>query len=130
MGLDRLNIDDYKPNSIQQWCAFQSTSQDIKIAYEFSYNGTTNGGENPQLYKEELLVFKIFINKNNKVASNILLSEGSTEYAYEKEVLLLPFFTFRVIDITQTEEKRVQLQPSEDEVRARVTIVTVMEIPF
>jgi len=78
MGFNRFKIEDYKPNSIQQWCAFQSTSQDIKIAYEFSYNGITFSGDEPLNFKDELLVFKIFINKNNKVASNILLGEKSS----------------------------------------------------
>mgnify|MGYP003342273587 CR=1 FL=1 len=40
-----------------------------------------------------------------------LEAEGFSFYPTEREVLLLPFFTFRVIDIVQTNEKEVELQP-------------------
>ena len=45
---------------------------------------------------------------------------------------MLPFFTFRVIDIVQTYEKEVELQPLQDpaKVHAKVTVVTVMEVPY
>ena len=50
-----------------------------------------------------MLIFKIMINRDNKVATNISLDSGATsEFTFEKEVLLLPFFTFRVVDITET----------------------------
>jgi hypothetical protein len=38
-----------------------------------------------------------------------MLDSGNTSnYTFEKEVLLFPFFNFRVIDITQTPEKNVK----------------------
>ena len=38
-----------------------------------------------------------------------MLDSGSTSnYTFEKEVLLFPFFNFRVIDITRTPEKNVK----------------------
>jgi hypothetical protein len=82
--------------------------------------------EAEKLFKNELLIFKIYINSDNKVASTIMLDSGATSaYLFEMEVLLLPFFTFRVIDITQTQEKLVMLEPSKEKVRAKITIVTV-----
>ena len=43
------------------------------------------------------------INRDNKVATNISLDSGATsEFVFEKEILLLPFFTFRVVEVTRT----------------------------
>jgi hypothetical protein len=132
MGINgRFSLDDYKPNSIQQWCSFKSTSKDIRVAYEFSYNDCTKYNQNPELWQGEFLIFKIFVSKENKVPSTVELIGGDFScYPREKEVLLLPFFTFRVIDIVQTNERVCEMPESNKIVRGKVTVITVMEIPF
>ena len=99
--MDRINLDSYKPNQILTFCKFDSTTTDIRVAYDFSYKGITN--ESDKDFNNELFVFKIHLcNENQKVATNIQLNTEMSEYAYEKEVLLLPFFTFRVVEVTKT----------------------------
>lgn len=45
---------------------------------------------------------------------------------------MFPFFTFRVVDIVETTEKDCQIgtKKTDKAVRAKVTVVTVMEIPY
>jgi hypothetical protein len=79
------------------------------------------------------LIFKIFLSRETTLApSNIELSgKDFSFYPSEQEVLLLPFFTFRVIDIVETKEKPCECKPVTDKiVNAKVTVVTVMEVPY
>ena len=79
------------------------------------------------------MIFKIFICKDNLYAdapSNIELKNGNED----DEVLLLPFFTFRVAHIEETrKELTVKLKNHHDlpiENKGKITIVTLMEVPF
>ena len=79
------------------------------------------------------MIFKIFICKDNIYAdapSNIELKNGDEP----NDVLLLPFFTFRVAHIEETRnELTVELMNHHDvkhENKGKITIVTLMEVPF
>ena len=81
------------------------------------------------------MIFKIYVTNNNHPSSNIDLSSNSTNpsewtfYPAEKEVNLLPFFTFQVADITQSERRKVEL-PNKKYVMTKITQVTLVEIPY
>ena len=51
-----------------------------------------------------------------------------TYYPAEKEVNLLPFFTFQVADVTETDIMDVPF--TNGGVRAQVMTITVVEVPF
>ena len=81
------------------------------------------------------MIFKIFICKDNLYAdapSNIELKNGNEDDP--NEVLLLPFFTFRVAHIEETRNKlTVSLRDHNDKEaknEGKITIVTLMEVPF
>lgn len=82
------------------------------------------------------MIFKIFICKDNSttgtVPSNIELENGNEDDP--NEVLLLPFFTFRIAHIEETRnELTVKLKNHHDleiENKGKITIVTLMEVPF
>ena len=82
------------------------------------------------------MIFKIFICKDNyttaKAPSNIELKNENEKDP--NEVLLLPFFTFRVAHIEETRNKiTVSLRDHNDKEaknEGKITIVTLMEVPF
>ena len=85
-------------NSIGQWPLFQSATTDRRVACRFSWMNQVNS--KPSSWENQILIFKIFLcSTNNPPGQLELLANASgksdwTYYPSEKEVNLLPFFTF------------------------------------
>ena len=75
-------------NSIGSWTTFQSSTTDEKIALWFSF-------QNQKPFSGELLLFKIYLTSKNDPPTFIeLAGKDFSYYEAEKEVLILPMFTF------------------------------------
>ena len=66
-------------------------------------------------FQGEILIFKIYLSGENVPESNIDLTSGGasandwTFYPAEKEINLLPFFTFQVADVTESDVQTVKV---------------------
>ena len=82
----------------------------------------------------KILIFKIYCCSSNSPPGQLELSASSggksdwTYYPSEKEVNLLPFFTFQVADVTETDMMEVKFAGTS--VQAQVMTITVVEVPF
>lgn len=124
------------PNSIGQWPLFQSCSTSKGQAMKFSIRGQKGSKQwDPKSPDAEILIFKIYLSDLNTPHSNIDLSGNATNpkewtfYPREKEVNLLPFFTFQVCDITQSPRQRIFIDKNTID-EAKITEVTLVEIPY
>lgn len=98
------NISDYMPNSIGTWPALISTTTDRGIALEFSRQALIRERKYFNQKNPPCVLFRIYLTPMNEFnrknyPTNVDLStyNGQNEfsfYATEKEVTLLPFFTF------------------------------------
>jgi hypothetical protein len=85
------------------------------------------------------VIFKVFICKDNFESDETKAAPSNIELKNENEndpneVLLLPFFTFRVAHIEETRNKLTVYLPDhndkETKNEGKITIVTLMEVPF
>lgn len=97
------------PNSIGTWPALISTTIDRGIALEFSRQALIRERNYFNQKNPPCVLFRIYLTPNNEhnrknYPTNVDLNTYNDNnefsfYATEKEVTLLPFFTFQVIDI-------------------------------
>jgi len=75
----------------------------------------------------ELLIFEIFLNVKNEMATSIdLRFKDFSHLASEEEVLLMPMFTFQVTKITRPEEKKEIKISKGNTITAKVTTITLV----
>lgn len=91
MNIDFFNESDYEINSIKYWPRISSTSHSKNVAIQWSSKDSLS----------EVLIFEIhLLPRKNQVPTNINLKDITWSfYPQEREVTLLPFFGFQVLDI-------------------------------
>lgn len=82
-------------------------------------------------FEGELLIFEIYLNNKNEMATTVDLSIGDfTYYKSEEEVLLMPMFTFQVTKITKPDAKVEMSLGKHNIIKASVTTITLVQIPY
>lgn len=81
-----------------------------------------------------MVVFKIYLSGNNEPSPHIeLTGDAFTHYPKEEEVLLGPFTTFQVVEVTEQKRKSTQnikTDKGPENIAAKVTTVTLVEVPY
>ncbi|TNV84609.1 hypothetical protein FGO68_gene17427 [Halteria grandinella] len=104
-----IKLEDYREGRVHYWPALSSTSKKKKVAIKIARRGKPDNAE--------AVIFKVYtLSSLNSPPTNVDLPPTWSFYPSEEEVLLLPFFCFQVISITQKSEKNL-------------TIVSLVEIP-
>ena len=76
------------------------------------------------------MIFEIYMTQKNEPPTQIeLTGNDMSYYGFEEEVLALPMFTFQVVNVVQDSNEQTYTCDGK-KVKAKMTIVTLVEIPF
>jgi hypothetical protein len=103
-----IKMEDYQLNKVHFWAAFSSSSKSKDVAVNMARRGKPKGSH--------AVVFNIYVSDDNSPITNIDLPRTWSFYPSEQEVLLLPFFCFQVVKVTE-------------DLNTAITEITVVEVP-
>ena len=115
------------------YTTFSSTTKNVKTALGFAYSQEKKNYKNK--FSGEIVLLKIYLNNDNQPPAHIDLSGGYafSDYPVEEEILLLPHFNFMVVNVTEDRAPKLtemHVGPKVVKKKARVTTITLKEIPF
>lgn len=93
MAFEFFHNEDYQTSSVGVWPRFSSSSKDKVVAFKFSQEQSVTFTKAETA--EHILIFEIYLTKDNNPVTNVDIDTHKLTFIdVEKEVLLLPFFTY------------------------------------
>ena len=88
-------------------------------------------GKSKSTYDDNILIMEIYLNNKNTTATHLDMAKGDfSHYTANKEVMLMPMFTFQVTNSRKVPNFKVGNVKQNEAFEAEATIMTLVEVPF